>query len=226
MLQSLCQKGLLESAGEMDFRLTEQGAKTIKDIKQAIYSALNSIQPLPVIETMDLASRLKDCADACMVAIEPPGTWCIQHTRKLDPGPGAPVMVRIEQFFTELCAFRDDAHLSAWKSYESNGHAWDILTLLWVEKSKTLEEINSKLKRRGNSLEQSRAAVEQLVKKGWVIQEKDVIRITPFGSEIRKIAEETTDRYYASPFKKFNELDLKKVIELTDKFRRSLPHIE
>jgi predicted transcriptional regulator len=135
-------------------------------------------------------------------------------------------MVRIEQFLTELSAFRDDAHLAAWKSYESNGHAWDILTLLWAEKSQTLEEINSKLKRRGNSLESSRIAVEQLVKKGWAIQEKDSIRITPFGAEIRKIAEETTDRYYASPFKKFTESDLKKVIELTDKFRRSLPRSE
>lgn len=135
-------------------------------------------------------------------------------------------MVRIEQFLTELCAFRDDAHLAAWKSYESNGHAWDILTLLWMEKSKTLEEINSKLKRRGNSMERSCLAVEQLVKKGWVIEEKDSIRITPFGSEIRKIAEETTDRYYSSPFKKFTELDLKKVIELTNEFRQLLPHSE
>jgi len=223
LLTSLQSKNLLESIGDQTYNLTVVGQRTIKEIMQPVYAALSGIQALSVTEMMDLASRLKDCADACLAAPEPPGTWSIQHTRRMDPGSGASMMVRIEQFLTELTAFRDDAHLAAWRSYEINGHAWDVLTLLWVEKGLTVEEINSKLKRRGNSLDQTQAAVSQLSKKGWVVVEGALVQISPFGTEIRQITEETTNRYYYIPFKSFRDLEVKQLIELLNKFRRSLP---
>ena len=54
-------------------------------------------------------------------------------------------MVRIDQFFSELRAYRDDSHLAAWRGYENNGHAWDILTLLWVEDKLPVKAVNEKL---------------------------------------------------------------------------------
>lgn len=222
-LRSLEKKEMLENVGCRQYQLTPLGANTIKTVMQSIHAALAGIQPLPVTEMMDLASRLKEYADACLSAPEPPGVWSIQHSRRTDPGTGAPVMVRIEQFMTELSAFRDDAHLAAWRSYESNGHAWDILTLLWTEKEMYTEEISNKLKRRGNSMEQTRLAVESLIKKGWVTQDQEVVQITPFGADIRKIAEETTNRYYYSPLKNFSETEIDQTIELIEKFRRALP---
>ncbi len=222
-LKSLEKKEMLENTGSQQYQITQLGTKTINEIMQSIHTALAGIQPLPVTEMMDLASRLKEYADACLSAPEPPGVWSIQHARRTDPGSGAPVMVRIEQFMTELCSFRDDAHLAAWRSYESSGHAWDILTLLWVEKEMYIEEINNKLKRRGNSMEQTRLAVENLIKKGWVIQESEIIQITPFGADIRNIAEETTNRYYYIPLKTFSESEIEVTIQLIEKFRRALP---
>lgn len=222
-LRSLEKKGMLENVGSQQYQLAQLGKDTINGIMQSIHAALAGIQPLPVMEMMDLASRLKEYADACLSAPEPPGVWSIQHSRRVDPGRGAPAMVRIEQFLTELCAFRDDAHLAAWRSYESNGHAWDILTLLWIEKEMYTEEISNKLKRRGNSMEQTRLALENLVKKGWVTQDQEVVQITPFGEDIRKIAEETTNRFYYTPLKNFSESDIDQTIELIEKFRRALP---
>lgn len=224
LLNSLQSKNLLESAGDQSYTLTAVGLRTIKEIMQPVYAAMSGIQALSVTEMMDLASRLKDFSDACLAAPEPPGTWCIQHARRNSPEAGASMMVRIEQFLTELTAFRDDAHLAAWRSYEISGHAWDVLTLLWVEKSLPLEEINTKLKRRGNTPEQTLTAVSQLNKKGWVIlSEEKIAQITPFGIEIRQIAEETTNRYYYIPFKSFSDTDVKQTIDLLTNFRRSLP---
>lgn len=224
LLKSLQSKNLLESIGDQSYALTNVGQRTIKEILQPVYAALSGIQALSVTEMMDLASRLKEYTDACLTAPEPPGTWCIQHTRRITPEAGASMMVRIEQFLTELTAFRDDAHLAAWRSYEISGHAWDILTLLWVEKSLPVDEVNAKLKRRGNTLEQTLTAVNQLSKKGWaVLNEEKIAQISPFGIEIRQIAEETTNRYYYMPFKAFSDTEVKQTIELLTKFRRSLP---
>lgn len=223
LLRSLKGKHLLESVGEDLYALTAAGENILAEIMQPVHAALSGIQPLSITEMMDLASRLKDCADACLNAPEPPGTWSIQHSRNADPGPRAPMMVRIEQFLTELVSFRDDAHLAAWKGYDISGHAWDILTLLWSKEVMSLEEINNLLKRRGNSLEQSRHAVDHLVRKGWVTSEQGVVRITPFGADIRKIAEETTNRYFYLPFNLFDSADLKQTIDLLENFRRGLP---
>ena len=63
-------------------------------------------------------------------------------------------------------------------------------------------------------MDQTQAAVDQLVKKGWVTIEHEILSITAFGAEIRKIAEETTDRYYYAPFRKFDEDYLERTIEL------------
>ncbi len=223
ILKSLESKKMLVNIGSRQYTATETGLNIIKEIMQSVRSAVASIQPLTVTEMMDLASRLKDCADACMNAPEPPGTWSIRHARRQDPGPRAAVMARIEQFLTELIAYRDDAHLAAWRSYEPNGHAWDVLTLLWTEKEMYIEEINAKLKRRGHSLDHTRLAVENLIKKGWVTQDQEIVQITAFGADVRKIAEETTNRYYYLPFKSFTESEMDATIQLVDKFRRALP---
>jgi hypothetical protein len=206
------------------FPITSFGSSTVNEVLKAAYTSMSSIQTLPVTTLMDFASRLKDFADACFVAPEPPGKWCITHARKFHPGTGSHVMVRIDQFLTELCAYRDDAHLAAWQGYESNGHAWDILTLLWVEGPLSLEMINEKLKKRGNSLAETQLAVDLLVKKGSVDIKNGQMEISPFGGDIRKIAEETTDRLYYAAWKKFDVTELEEFHRLLTEFRKGLPN--
>lgn len=223
ILEHLKKNGMLQNAGADDYRLTERGLETIKEFMNALHTTMGGIQPLPVTQMMDLASRLKDLADACLEASDPPGTWCIRHARRLDPGRRAPMMARIDQFFDELRAYRDDAHLSAWHGYEENGHAWDILTYLWVEKQSVLGVINQALGRRGNSMDETLTAVSGLIRKGWVSREGDKLSITPFGREIRRTAEATTDRYFLAPLRAFAEVELEKTVELIDDYRRGMP---
>ena len=223
ILENLATREMLVSAGGDGFCVTEQGLETIKEFMQSLYTTMAGIQPLPVTRMMDLASRLKDLADACLEAPEPPGTWCIRHTRRMDPGRKAPMMARVDQFLDELRAYRDDAHLAAWHGYEENGHAWDILTYLWVEKQAVLGIINQALSRRGNSMDDTLSAVSELVRKGWVNREGDALHITPFGREIRRTAEATTDRYFFMPLKSFSVTDLEQAVELIDDYRKGIP---
>ena len=223
MLQGLAAKGMLNPKGEGKFFLTEVGAKTIRAVLKSAYNAIGGILPLSVIDLMDLASTLKEMTDLCMRAPEPPGKWCIEHTRKLDPGQTNPTMVRIDQFISELVAYRDDAHLAAWNAYGISGHAWNILTLLWSDGTLSIETIQEKLEPRGFSVDETKEALDQLSKKGWVLSSGMEVKISPFGAEIRRIAEETTDRYYYAPFKAIPEKEIDKTIELLEKFRRGIP---
>ena len=203
--------------------MSEQGLDALKLILNAINATLGGIQTLPVTKMMDLASRLKELADTCLTASDPPGTWCIQHKRRMDPGSGSPMMARIFQFLAELRAFRDDAHLASWHGIESDGHAWDILTYLWIEKESSFESICRALKRRGNLPERTQQAVDMLAQKGWLTKEDSILRITSTGSEIRRTAEATTDRYYLEPFRRFPEIELERTLDLIEEHRRGLP---
>lgn len=223
ILQRLSRAGMIEPVNVGQYLMTHDGLEILKEVIGAAYTAMAGIQSLSITKMMDLASRLKELSDACLAAPDPPGVWCIQHVRRMDPGSGAPMMVRIDQFLSELRSFRDDAHLAAWRGYESNGHAWDILTYLWVARDGTLETVSQALKRRGNSAEQTQAAVDLLARKGWIKEEDSTLHITPVGSEIRKTAEAATDRFYLEPFKIFSETELEQTLDLIEEHRRGLP---
>jgi predicted transcriptional regulator len=222
ILDKLTTAGLMESIEPGQYHLTENGLNTLKLTMNAVYTTLGGVQSLSVTKMMDLASRLKELADACMTAPDPPGTWCIQHARRMDPGSRSPMMVRVDQFLSELLAFHDDANLASWRNYDCSGHAWEILTLLWVEQEGTVESLNHSLKRRGFTVEETRETVKELLDKEWLRQENGSLRITPIGSEIRYTAEVTTERFYQERFSGYSRLELSRTLDLVKEHRRGL----
>ena len=224
-LNSMLERGYVEPADACAYHITDAGLKAVAALNRSIYTSISSFQTLQNAELIELAERLKLLSDACARTAEPPGHWSIEHTRRLDPGAGAAFMVQVDQHLTELAAFRDDAHLASWKGLISEGHAWDILTLLWAGQEFTAEKINVSLSRRRNSLEQTKIALVQLFKKGWVeIQEMNV-HISDLGVMIRKAAEEKTNQAFYAPFTSFGHYELERTYELLKKHRREIPAI-
>jgi DNA-binding PadR family transcriptional regulator len=224
-LASLKEHGFLDPAGVDTFHINRKGLEAVKELNQSIYASISSIQTLPPKEMTELVTRLKELSDACFHAPEPPGKWCLLHSRRQDPGVTAPLMVRIDQHLSELAAYRDDAHLASWKNLVDDGHAWDILTYLWSEKESTLEEINNALSRRGNSLSQTKQSLVSLFKKHWVEITGETICISSLGSTIRETAEENTNRFFYAPFLNYNEFQLTRTFELIKKHRREIPAV-
>ncbi|KAF0110422.1 MAG: hypothetical protein FD147_1682 [Chloroflexi bacterium] len=222
-LISLYKSGLLVQLPANEFHISNIGSQTIHRLEKRTSDILAGISPLPVNDLMDLASRLKEIADACFNAGTPPGNWCIQFARKHSAGSGSPVMCRIEQFLKELMAFRDDAKLCVWKAYSVSGHAWDILTVLWLEQKLQTQQLITKIESRGFSTEQTFQALDQMSKKGLVLTGNEEIRIAPFGAEVRKIAEDTIDRYYYATWKSFPEKELEQLLHLLNLFHKNIP---
>jgi hypothetical protein len=121
-----------------------------------------------------------------------------------------------------LVVFRDDAHLASWRHHGCSGHAWDILTLLWVELEGTSEDINKKLKKRGFTLEQTEAALDELMVKDWLKHFDGKLRISATGAEVRHTAEMQTERYYMERFSGFSGLELARTLDLVKEHRRGL----
>jgi DNA-binding MarR family transcriptional regulator/DNA-binding HxlR family transcriptional regulator len=97
-----------------EYRLTDSGRMTIEWIIRAADSVLSALHPMDLVALERLSSLLERLVLASLEADEPPGKWALNHSRKTNPGPDAPIMVRIDQYLTDLGAYRDDAHQAAW----------------------------------------------------------------------------------------------------------------
>ncbi len=213
-LSNAAVRGFLRPVEQDGFLLTEKGERAIRSAILAIYGCLTQMSPLPAKKLGWLAALLWKLVEASLAAPEPPGHWCLAHSRIMDPGLEAPIMVRIDQYLSDLAAYRDDAHLASWKDSGVDGPAWDALTCLWRESPLFLEDIFSKLKRRGWEKADYALRLDQLIQKGWVSQDGLTFTILPGGKEIRQQAENLTDEYFYRPWKSLSDDEMNELEDM------------
>lgn len=221
-LDSIARSGLITSGDALHYSLTERGQIAFRTIMNSAYSTMSAAFPLPANELKELMALLAERTAACLETPEPPGKWCIHHSRKLDPGPGAADIVRIDQSLSDLLAYRDDCHLASWKANGVDGHAWDVLTLLWLNESETIDSLVQKLAQRGNSIQHTEKAVKILIKNRWADSSSGKITITADGREIRQKSEWMTDEYFYTPWKSAYENQLHRLVNLLIDFKKGL----
>ena len=221
-LESMARVGILDPVDEDHYKITERGMRAFETVRLSTYSAMASVAPLPAKELSKLAELLLLRVNACLAAPEPPGKWSIRHSHSLDPGPEAAVMVRIDQYLSDLTAYRDDSHLAAWQPNEVDGHTWDVLTLLWLNGSESIDTVLQKLARRGNPFERTEEAFKTLVRIHWATYSLDVYTITREGREVRLQAEELTDAYFYKPWSGLSEKELDALVDLLLRYKNGL----
>ncbi len=221
-LERLVNLGALTPEGEESYRLTEAGRAAIRQVIQAAYASMAPLSPLPAEDLEDLAGLLRTVVQASLDALEPPGKWCIVNSRAIDPGDDAPVMVRIDQYITDLAAYRDDAHLAAWQPLELSGHAWEAFTVLWRGEAGTAEEVQARLPRRGYSTSDYAEALRDLADRGWAAGDSGRFQLTAQGRDLRQEVEERTDRYFFAPWAILNESETGRLRNLTAQLRDGL----
>jgi hypothetical protein len=185
---------------EHAYILTAPGRHAVRLVVTRIYQHLERLHPLPAPSLERLAGLLKAVVQTALDAPEPPGKWCILHSRNLDPGETAAAMVRVDQYLSDLAAYRDDAHLASWLPLGVDGHAWEIFTILWRREAETFEQVYHKLERRGHPMQATRQALAGLVQRGWLAEDLGLYCATPSGQAVRQEAEAATERYFAAPW--------------------------
>ncbi len=214
--------GMLRPAGTGEYFLTEAGRAAAQRIFQAAYEAMAALQPLPQAELERLAALLRKVVIAVQEAPEPPGKWSFRLSRAIDPGPDAVPLIWIDQYLTDLNAYRDDSHLATWRPYNINGAGWETFTCVWRGQAATLDDLHRLLAFRGHPRETYAGALEDLVKRGWLAQEGDVYVLTALGREVRQDVETATDCYFYAPWRCLDARELDELRELLTALRESL----
>lgn len=215
-LDGLQISGCLTGAVNGEYYLTQRGQEAFTAIIQAANTHLESLAPIPDTEIECLVSTLSKLVQFILVSQPPPCRGSILASRKIDQGPQAHPMIRLDQFLSDLSAFRDDAHLAAWSDYSVHPHAWDILGLIWSGKATSFKAILETIQPRDWLEEQTVCAVEELLALGW-IKGIGEFHLSQEGLIVRDTAEKRTNEFF---FKPWEILTLEELEQIEISFRQ------
>jgi hypothetical protein len=200
LLDALAEGGFLKAKGDGKYTLTDKGNTTLDEALDGFYTFLGEIPVLSPEQLSQIEGLLDRVCTSCRKAQEPAKKRFISLVHRGHPEAEYAPLAKIDQHLDELNAFRDDAHIAAWKPYGVSGPTWETLTFVWRGEASSAEELLEKLPYRNHSLEVYQDSLKDLVNRGWVEKTAEGYRVTEKGRALRQEAEETTDRYYFTPW--------------------------
>jgi hypothetical protein len=192
-------KGLLLEPEPGQFRLSRLGHNKAQKLIADGRAAMQRADTLLVEDSRRLCELLGRLVQASLMAPPPPDTWCIRLAYQLMPELAQPLPF-IEQALSCLQAYRDDAHLAAWRPASVNGPALEALTLVWRGEAASVEEIYNRLAGRGFELHDYQREVDTLRQRGWVEGVDSALVLTAIGKVFRDQVEQDTDLYFFAPW--------------------------
>jgi len=186
-----------------DYFLTDSGREVMAAITERRRKLVHAAIPaLPAHDVERLESFLCRVMDASLNAPQPPNNWSLIHSRHRIPGADAPALEKIFQYFSDINAYRDDSHMAAFQSHQIEAYIWEAFSLIWSEAVNSAQAIYDQLWYRGYSRTEYAAALDELVRRGWVENSGDsTCQVTKNGRAIRDAAEILTDAYFYAPWK-------------------------
>jgi predicted transcriptional regulator len=200
--------GFLKAIDEGEYRLSQDGRDLAKKVLSAAYARMEQLDPLGPNDLHYLGVLIHRLVKASYTSPDPPGKWCVTHSRRIDPGENAHILVQIDQGLTDLAAYRDDSHLAAWQPLGFDGPTWETLSLLWQGEVETLDELHERLHFRRQSRSIYDDALNALHARNLVKRSKDKYSISKKGGKLRDEVEKVTDTYFYAPWECLEEEDL------------------
>jgi DNA-binding PadR family transcriptional regulator len=206
--------GYLKTENNGSYVVSQKGAQAIEDVHLAFYSHIVEINQFPAKKMRALADLLGKLVQACIQANLDNGTICLDISHNGHPGVEAHSLAKVDQYLDDLNAFRDDAHIAAWKPVGVSGQIWEALSFVWLGEKNTAAKLAEHLPFRGYTEEDYAQALNDLEKRGWIELSEDHYIINPDGKKLRDEAESTTNQIYFNPWKVLSEVELAELSEL------------
>ena len=220
-LATATREGFLVEVGEGKYRLSENGRTSIDELITLARSAMAEADPLPKPNSNLLAELLDRVIQTSLTMPPPPDKWSIKLSCKLMPSP-LPALPYIEQQFTALAAYRDDAHLAAWQASGLSATALETLTLLWRGEVDSLESLCKHLERRGQSNHVYQDSFDELRGYGYLQGPDHAPWLTGAGRVFRNRVEDDTNQNFFAPWVCLGEKDRKELVDLLTDLKNGL----
>jgi DNA-binding MarR family transcriptional regulator len=201
------------------YRLTADGRALAERLRpRADGTFLDAEVPIQgPVRVVDLLDRVIDNA---LRGSDPPGSWCVAHSRRRAPPVQAEPLVKLCQCIEDLNAFRDDAHMAAWRSHHVEGYEWETFALVCEGRAASATRLFECLAHRGYSRLDYAAALDQLASRGWIDRANDAeaYHVTVAGRRVRADVERRTDEYFYAAWTPLTDGEI-------DEIRTGLEHV-
>lgn len=205
-LRSAAQKEWLVETSPGTFRLTETGRQICLDLIDVARKVMVDIDPLSTNDSQKLIKYINKLIQASFDLQPPPNPWSLKLSYKLMPEED-PAMPYIEQGFTCLSGYREDAQLASWTLTGMSATALDMMALLWRGEADSLDSICDRLSHRGHSCEVYEAVLSDLRDVGYVNGDDNALFATGSGRVFCNQVEATTDYYFFTPWSCLSEAE-------------------
>jgi DNA-binding MarR family transcriptional regulator len=137
-----------------------------------------------------------------------------------------PLIVQLRQQMFIVLAFREDAHVAAWRPFESNGRLWETFTLICQGQAGDTVELVAQLPHRNYSTADYADALDSLDTRGWITLQDDRYIPTKQAVRIWNEVEERTDQIFAAAFSGLSNAKKEEFQRLMRKFSSVLRQVD
>ena len=232
LLEIMASEKWLHRQGESYF-LSAMGRALANERRQRIMRWLAALQPLPEMDLQHLEKGLAQIIQSSLNSSQPPGTWCLAHSRHRAPGANAPAVVKIYHYTADFNAFRDDAHMAAWQPLGVDGRTWEAFSYVFNGSARSAPALFDQLAYRGYSQEDYAAALSALEERGWITTDLEqensreiLFQPTAEGHQIQAEVEKLTDDYFFAPWRTLSQEKIDQLIQLMEQAIAALQAME
>jgi hypothetical protein len=226
LLEIMASEKWLNRQGKNYF-LSATGRALARERREGINRLLSALQPLPQVELQRLENGLARIIKASLQSPNPPGTWCLAHSRRRAPAENPQPAVQIYQYTADFNAFRDDAHMAAWQPLGIDGRTWEAFSFVHGGAAQSAADLFDQLAYRGYSEEDYAAALVGLEEKSWIKREREdgagtSYQVTQEGHLVHAGVERLTDDYFFTPWHTLSQEEIAELIQLMEQARDAL----
>jgi hypothetical protein len=224
LLEIMAGEKWLDRSDAGEYYLATEGRAVMERINNRRGRFMSELAALPEDETHELEQLLDRVVGACLASQTPAGAWSLAHSRRRAPGAEALPLERIRQYLEDLNAFRDDAHMAAWRSHGISGYEWEAFSQVCDGQAATADALFDNLAHRGYSRTEYAGALFELARRGWLEagEAGEAYAVTKAGREVRGAAEKMTDEYFYIPWKALSAQDRHRLQDLLTRMRDNL----
>jgi hypothetical protein len=198
-----------------EYRLTHEGMVVMERVKTRAWEPITQLQTyLKETDVETLESLMRRTIDASLDSGDQQQTLCLYYSRHRAPSDDAAALVKINQYCSDYNAFRDDAHMAAFKTFDVDGHVWEAFSYVANDKATTADAIFEQLAYRGFSRADYHTALHDLTARGWIHLENGDYVATENGQNIRQQVEVTTDNIFYEPWECLNKQEISQLHQL------------
>jgi len=221
-LDESVERGWLEVVGDGQYKPTAKSKEVAKNLFALAEQTFGSFEALPDADLKRIVELLSKVVSKARELPEPAAQWAMAWGQKFDKGPSAPLMVQVRRRMLDLGYYREGVHIAAWQPYGVSGQTWEVLTYLWRGEASTAAELAEKLPYRNYDEASYAAVLDDLAERGWAAQENGKSVITTEGKKLRQEAEDTTDRYFDTPWVALDKAETKELKGLLKKLAQAV----